>query len=307
MPQLNDIQNEIQIQTAQGSPFDIVRRKYLKKLSELTGRNVILYYSGWLQKPIRSLAPLLSINDNDKNGFMTTVHGLDTSKGLDLILHTPGGDVGATESLIDYLRQKFGTDIRAIVPQLAMSGGTMIACACKEILMGRQSSLGPIDPQLNGVPAYGIVDEFRKAFDEIKADKNKIPLWQPIIAKYNPALIGECERAIEWSEELAKGYLSSGMFVGDSDAKEKVNTIVDILTSHNFTKSHGRHIPTPACIAMDLKIFEIEKNQALQDTILSIHHAAALTITNTIAIKIIENHNGQAFIPTYELKQPPAK
>lgn len=306
MPQLNEIQNEIQIQNAQGSPFDIIRRKYLKQLYEYTGRNVILYYSGWLQKPMRSLAPLLSINDNDKNGFMATIHGLDTSKGLDLILHTPGGDVGATESLIDYLRQKFDNNIRAIVPQLAMSGGTMIACACKEILMGRQSSLGPIDPQLNGIPAYGIIDEFNKAYEEIKTDKNKIPLWQPIIAKYNPALIGECKKAIEWSEELSNHYLSTGMFEGETDAKEKVKLIVEILTSHNFTKSHGRHIPTPACIEMNLKIFEIEKDQKLQDLILSIHHASALTITNTMAIKIIENHNGQAFIPTYDLnKQPP--
>ena len=72
----------------------------------------------------------MSINDNDKNGLMATVNGLGTSDGLDLILHTPGGDVGATESLIHYLRQKFGTNIRAIIPQLAMSGGTMMACAC---------------------------------------------------------------------------------------------------------------------------------------------------------------------------------
>ena len=41
----------------------------------------------------------------------------------------------------------FGTDIRAIVPQLALSAGTMVALACKEIIMGKHSSLGPIDPQ----------------------------------------------------------------------------------------------------------------------------------------------------------------
>ena len=77
---------------------------------------------------------------------MSVIHGLDKSKGLDLFLHTPGGDVGATESLIDYLHDSFGGDIRAIIPQIAMSGGTMIACSCKEIIMGKQSSLGPIDP-----------------------------------------------------------------------------------------------------------------------------------------------------------------
>ena len=42
----------------------------------------------------------------------------------------------------------FGEDIRAIIPQTSMSGGTMIACSCKEILMGKHSSLGPVDPQI---------------------------------------------------------------------------------------------------------------------------------------------------------------
>lgn len=80
-------------------------------------------------------------------------HGLNFEKGLDLILHTPGGDVAATESIIEYLNDVFEGDIRAIVPQIAMSGGTMVACSCNEILMGKQSSLGPVDPQLRGFPA----------------------------------------------------------------------------------------------------------------------------------------------------------
>ena len=117
-------------------------------------------------------------------------------EGLDLILHTPGGETAATESIVHYLYSMFGTNIRAIVPQLSMSAGTMIACACKEIIMGKQSSLGPIDPQFGNLPAHGIIEEFRRAYNEIKSDPSKIPLWQPIIAKYHPTLIGECEKAI---------------------------------------------------------------------------------------------------------------
>ena len=64
---------------------------------------------------------------------MTVIHELDRSLGLDLLLDTPGGETAATESLVDYLRSMFGSNMRAIVPQLAMSGGTMIACACNEI------------------------------------------------------------------------------------------------------------------------------------------------------------------------------
>jgi ClpP class serine protease len=124
---------------------DTVRRKYLTLLQEKTRRNIIAYYSGFLSKP-ESLA--LDINDEDKNGFMTAVHQLDRDKGLDLILHTPGGRIAATQSIVNYLHKMFKGDIRAIIPQIAMSAGTMIACSCHTIVMGTHSNLGPIDPQL---------------------------------------------------------------------------------------------------------------------------------------------------------------
>jgi ClpP class serine protease len=118
-----------------GSTHDVIRRKYLSRLHAVTGRNVILYYSGWLQKP--DVAGV-QVNDADKNGFMTVIHKMDRSRGLDIILHTPGGETAATESIVDYLRSMFADNIRAVIPQLAMSAGTMIACACKEIVMGKQ-------------------------------------------------------------------------------------------------------------------------------------------------------------------------
>ena len=164
VPNSNEILNEIQ---RTGSPFDVIRRSYLKELHELTGRNVIIYYSGWLQKPNID-GRITSINDVDMNGFMTVLHGLDHSKGLDLILHTPGGDPAATERLVNYLQSMFGTKIKAFVPQLAMSARTMIACACEEIFMGKHSGLGPIDPQVNGMPAQSVLDSFDRAHDELK-------------------------------------------------------------------------------------------------------------------------------------------
>ncbi len=246
----------------------------------------------------------MTISDNDKNGFMSTVNGLDTSKGLDIILHTPGGDIAATESLIDYLNEKFGGNMRAIVPQLAMSGGTVIACACKEILMGKQSSLGPIDPQINGLPASGIIAEFYHASKEIKEDKNKMHVWQPVISGYHPSLIETCKKVVLWSKELAFEYLSNSMFFEDLEkdpqgAQKTIGNIIRLLTSQNITKSHSRHIPTTVCKDTGLKVKYIEDDQELQDIILSIHHASTLTLTNTPVIKIIENHDGQAYISKY--------
>jgi len=87
---------------AADSTHDVIRRKYLQQLHEKTGRNVIVYYSGWLQKGDlrRQGIGEFSITDGDKNGFMTAIHGMDRSKGRDLLLLTPGGDAAATESLV---------------------------------------------------------------------------------------------------------------------------------------------------------------------------------------------------------------
>ena len=156
------------------SQFDSVRAKYIKELSNYTNRNVIAYYSAWLSK---NGVQNLDISDADMTGFMTAVHNLDCSKGLDLILHTPGGDPAASEAIVNYLRLKFNNDIRVIVPQLAMSAGTMIACSGKEIIMGKQSSLGPIDPQFSGIPAYNIKSEFEEAKDDLIHHPENANYW----------------------------------------------------------------------------------------------------------------------------------
>lgn len=291
MPNWHEILGEIK---EAGSTYDVIRRKYISQLAEKTERNVIIYYSGWLQKPKLSG---LQVNDADKNGLMTVIHKMDRSLGLDLILHTPGGETAATESIVDYLKKMFDNNIRAIVPQLAMSAGTMIACACKEIVLGLQSSLGPIDPQFNGIPAHGIVEEFKRAHTEIMTEgASKAAIWQPILAKYNPTLIGECEKAIEWSEIMVREWLLDNMLSDEEDKEDKADKIIKELGDHALNKSHARHLSLAKCKEIGLKVFELESDKDLQDLVLSIHHATIHTLSATNAYKIIENHKGIAFI-----------
>ena len=290
MPNWNQILNEIK---AAGSTHDIVRRRYLQELHKKTGRNIIAYYSGWLQKTgIHGV----EINDEDKNGFMTVIHELARSLGLDLILHTPGGDTAATESIVYYLRSMFGTNMRAIVPQIAMSGGTMIACACREIIMGKPSNLGPIDPHFGGIPAHGVLEEFSRAVKEVKEDPGTIPIWQAIVAKYSPSFLGECQKAYEWATEVTAEWLASGMFSQEPNPQEKARAVVKDLADHALTKSHSRHLHLERCKEIGLKISVLEDDQDLQERVLSVHHAFMITLSDTSAFKIIENHNGVAFI-----------
>src|SRR5690606_9873603 len=132
-----------------------------------------------------------------KNALMVNIHKLDRTKGLDLILHTPGGDLAATENIVDYLNQMFGNNVRAIIPQISMSAGTMVALSCKEIIMDKQSNLGPIDTQMGGVACQAVLDEFEKAKADIRANPQSAPLWQVIISKYHPTFLGACQSSIE--------------------------------------------------------------------------------------------------------------
>src|SRR5450759_328535 len=72
---------------------------------------------------------------------------------IDLVLHTPGGLVLASDQIAYALKRHPGR-VTVIVPHYAMSGGTLVALAADEILMDPDAVLGPVDPQL-GNPLRG--------------------------------------------------------------------------------------------------------------------------------------------------------
>ncbi|MBS4881200.1 MAG: S49 family peptidase [Firmicutes bacterium] len=283
------------------NPMDTMRRKYLATMHEYTNRNIIAYYSAFMQKP--GLDGTL-IDDNDKNAFMQAVYGLDRSKGLDLILHTPGGQIAAAESLVSYLKALFGTNIRVFVPQIAMSAGTMIALSSKEIVMGKQSNLGPIDPQFGGMSCAGIIEEFTDACRDVTSNPAMAHVWGPIISKYHPTFIGDCKKAIEWADTIVNKWLMENMFNGDADAEVEAKKVVNALSSHNVTYSHSRHIHIEELTALGLKIVplegldnrQIDDCKDLQDCVLTIHHSFMQTLSGTNALKIVESHAGKAMI-----------
>ena len=290
MPSYEEILREIQNIE---SPFDLVRRKYIQHLSDITERNVIIYYSGWLQKPGIGIP---GICDADAHGFMVASKGLDKERGLDLVLHTPGGELAATEAIVHYLKKRFQNDMRVIVPQIAMSAGTMIACAAHTIVMGKQSSLGPIDPQLNGLPTQGIIEEFDTAYKECKEDPQKLMVWQPILSKYPPTLIGNCYKAMEWSKSFVKEWLLDNMFKDDPHKEQIVKKIVDDLSDHSEHKTHGRHLSLRKCQEIGLNVYSMDEDNELQNAILSLHHASIITLGSTPSIKIIESKKGSSYI-----------
>ena len=273
-----------------------MRMEKMQALHTITNRNVICYVSAFLQSSINN--PEFQINDNDMNGFMNAVSGIkDRPKGLDLVLHTPGGVVTATESIVTYLRKMFNMDIRVIVPHMAMSAGTMIACSSKEIIMGKESSLGPIDPQYHNVPAQGVLKEFKQAMDETMRSPNRSLIWKEIIQQYRPTFVGECDNVVKMSHDLVNGWLQDCMFKKNPKKSARAKTILDELASHDASKVHDRHYDYVKCKKLGLKVTALEDDPELQEAVLSLYHCYLLSIYRIpTSLKYIENQNGETFI-----------
>lgn len=248
MPSWNDLIKDIESQ-----PNDQAKETFIKKaqnhyLSEVSrlreGRNVIFYASAFLNKP--HLTPFqLQLTNEEINGLMSVMYGMDWSKGLTLILHTPGGITNAAETIVAYLHSKFEY-IEVVVPTFAMSAGTMIGLAADKIIMGRQSQLGPIDAQLpiggRFVSARAIVDQFERAKRELKENIQLAHLWAPILSSLGPALLQEAQNALEYGQKMVKKWLALRMFRDKENKDELASKAAEFFSVDESHKSHGRRI-----------------------------------------------------------------
>ncbi len=305
MPTWSGILQELKESLTEGGPpdFDGIRRKYLAAAHAHSARDTILYAVKFTQHDPTIPPDLVSITDEDIQGIMEVIHGL-SGPNLDLILHSPGGSLEAAEGLVRYLRSKF-EHIRVVVPQLAMSAATMVACAADRIVMGKHSSLGPTDPQIvvntplgrRMIPAAAIMEQFQWAIEECQ-DRKNLAAWLPMLNQYGPDLLVQCQNVSQLSEKLVANWLATYMFKGDPKNKSKARSIAKWLAKHSSHKTHGRHIDRDTLEQRGLTIDRLEHDQNAQEIFLSVFHATTHTFDATSAVKIIENHLGKAFIKT---------
>lgn len=287
------------------SPHDRVRRKYLLDLSDHTGRPVIVYASGWLEgRPVPDPS-VVSVSTRDLMGFMEAVHGLPQGP-LDLILHSPGGDADAAKAIMSYLRDAGFNPIRAIVPVSAMSAATMMALSCDEILMGRHSQLGPIDPQFTlatpdgprSAPAQAILDQFERAKQECAASPQSLAAWLPILRSYSPGLLSQCLTAQEAAEETVAAAMTTYMFkdLPSADAASRAKEIASWFNSHKTHRSHGKPLRYDDLMEKKVRVTLLESDDALQDKVLSAWHGVQLSLSQVAVNKVIENSEGRAWM-----------
>ena len=285
--------------------LDSKLKEHLSAISRRrNGAAVIFYASAFLQKN----ADKVAITREDINGFMNALYEAPTDRGLVLILHTPGGDPNAVESIVEYLHSKFNY-LEVIVPYLAMSGGAMISLASDQLTLGKQSQLGPIDPQLvigNKIhSARAIQEGFNKAREDIESDTKLAHLWAPILQNMGPSLFLEAEKALSYSKELVANWLTNRMLkytIGDkTERKRKADTIAayfnaEAIPDHGQVHVHGQRIGAVKLQELGLNLRFFEDDQALQNDILTAYHLMTLIFEMTTSFKFIASDRGKMWV-----------
>ena len=305
MPSWSDLQDELN-RTEPAKRGDLIGQKSKELVIEIAehyDRNVLYYASSFLQKP-QILGLFTSINMEDINGFMAGVYGHDFNKGLLLILHTPGGMAEAAQTIVDYLRSKFSA-IDVLVPTYAMSAGTMISLGCDRIVMGRQSQLGPTDPQLivenRPFSAHSIVEQFEEAKGDISKNPVLAHAWAPVLRYFGPALLQEARKSISYGETLVRDWLEKYMFSEHLDPAESARAVAKHFGG-NQHGSHGRRIDREEAKQQLLEVIELENDQILQEKVLTLYHISTSAFDMGPAVKSIISSNGRLWVKNMQME-----
>lgn len=192
----------------------------------------------------------------DTLGFVDMLHNVTVGDPIDLMLHTPGGDVDAAEKLITLLRNAVGEEgrLRIIVPDYAKSAGTLMALGANTILMSDSSELGPIDPQVsskdgNGNDVIYSVLTYLNAYEEARKALNEIPddtASRITFEKFDPILVRKFKSVKDRARLFAENLLK----------RRGVNfsKIASELMDINRYPSHGQMIGWEAARTMGLAI-----------------------------------------------------
>ncbi|MCY4340038.1 MAG: hypothetical protein OXE48_01495 [Gammaproteobacteria bacterium] len=224
------------IQTETHQKHD-TRRGLLVAIGRELDRPVVAFFTSF-RFPV-------ALDDQDVQMLEDLLRTLDLSKGLAVMVSSPGGSGLAAERIIRVLRSYSGTgEYWAIVPGQAKSAATMICLGASRILMGPAAELGPIDPQqiVRGkfVSVHHVIDSYHKLFQgAAQSDGNLEPYLQQL-SNYEASEISHLEAERDLAADMAVRCLQSGMMVG-ADAAD-IKRKMQIFLQPQATKSHARPI-----------------------------------------------------------------
>jgi ClpP class serine protease len=206
--------------------FPIVRQKYIEflRLKAILGvekkhkSRVISLIHREESINLFGIPVVKFLNMNDLEDVMRAIHLTDDDTPIDFIIHTPGGLFLAATQIARALKDHKGR-VTIYIPYYAMSGGTLIALAADKIIMSPHAVLGPIDPQIDNLPAASIL---------------KVIQQKPIAEIDDETIIlaDLAEKAISQLESIVGELLDGKMDAAAIEAASKVLT--SGIWTHDF-------------------------------------------------------------------------
>jgi ClpP class serine protease len=223
--------------------LEFARRRCLARLEKLRSSRVIIMVHRQETMALLGFPIFRFIDINDSEEILRAIQLTDPDVPIDLILHTPGGLVLASLQIARAMSKRPGK-VTVFVPHYAMSGGTLIALAADEIVMSEHALLGPVDPQIDQLPAASLLRAVAKKSVDHLDDRTLV-------------LADQAEMAIVEVRNSVKDLLL------DKFPPEKAAELANILTegrwTHDFpiTFEVARTLGLPVSTEMPKEVIEL--------------------------------------------------
>ena len=201
---------------------------------------------------------------------------------LIVILETGGGYIEVVQRIAETLRYHYNR-AEFVVPNFAMSAGTVLVMSGDAIHMDYFSILGPIDPpvdNVNGkqVPALGYLVQYERLLKKAQRGTLSAAEITFLIEKFDPAELYRYEQARELSISLLKEWLvqykfknwksteTRGIVVTPRLRRLRATAIARKLSRSDYWHSHGRGISMEVLRRdLNLRIDDFGKDHTLSE------------------------------------------
>jgi ClpP class serine protease len=221
------------------------RVRMIRAIEQAHGSRVITMIHRQERRSLFGFSVARHIDLEDAQTIIAAIKETPRDMPIDLILHTPGGLVLAAMQIARAV-EAHPAKVTVYVPVYAMSGGTLIALAADEIAMGEFSVLGPIDPQIAGLPAASIA---------------RVPKIKPVEHVFDLTLIlaDVSEKAIEQVKRGAVELLTPQM--DETAARALAEKLAGGYWTHDYalTAEEAKSLGLPIRVAMPNEILDLMK------------------------------------------------
>lgn len=221
-----------------------------------------------------------SIHPGLENIIRKSIEGIQYRRGrIVIILDTAGGVVEVVERMVTIIRHHYD-EVDFLIPDRAMSAGTVFVMAGDRIFMNYFSCLGPIDPQIvkdrRLVPAMAYLNQYQRLYEKANAGLlNTAELM--LLNTFDGGELYQFEQARLLSQDLLTEWLSTYKFrnwdihsstgnpVTPEEKLQRAGEIARILSDYGRWRSHGRAISRDTLVSdpIRLRIEKIEDNTVL--------------------------------------------